>query len=193
MTKPSGAGPGHCLLFLRQIAKEGVLSKVAVIMGSRSDASIMSAAFSTLNELGLSFEVRVLSAHRAPRALIEYVDSLPERGCRVIIAAAGGAAHLPGVIAGLTDLPVIGVPIPTKMMGGLDSLLSIVQMPGGVPVATMATDRAGAKNSALYAARILALSDTELAGRLAEYNRKQTDKVVSQQIFGSDEIAASET
>lgn len=150
--------------------------KVAVILGSGSDAAVMAPAWETLEEFGVTYEKRVLSAHRNPGPLAEYVASLPEKGCEIVIAGAGGAAHLPGVIAALTTLPVIGVPVKSKALGGMDSLLSIVQMPSGIPVATMAID--GARNAALYAVSILALSDENLSSRLREFRQRQSDKVL---------------
>lgn len=137
---------------------------VGIIMGSRSDLETMRAAATTLQELGIPFEMRVVSAHRTPDLMYQYASSAAERGLRVIIAGAGGAAHLPGMVATKTTLPVIGVPVESKSLKGLDSLLSIAQMPAGVPVATMAIG--GAANAALYAARILALSDPNLEQRL---------------------------
>jgi len=138
--------------------------RVGIIMGSRSDLETMRAAATTLQELGVSFEMKVVSAHRTPDLMFEYASSAASRGLQVIIAGAGGAAHLPGMVATKTTLPVVGVPVESRSLKGLDSLLSIAQMPAGVPVATMAIG--GAANAALYAARILALSDTELAKRL---------------------------
>jgi 5-(carboxyamino)imidazole ribonucleotide mutase len=140
--------------------------RVGVIMGSRSDLDTMRAAATTLQELGIAFELRVVSAHRTPDLLFRYADEAQARGLQAIIAGAGGAAHLPGMVAAKTALPVIGVPIESKSLKGLDSLLSIAQMPAGVPVATMAIG--GAANAALFAARILALHDPGLATVLAE-------------------------
>ena len=140
--------------------------RVAIIMGSKSDLETMRAAATTLQELGVAFELRVVSAHRSPDLMFRYASEAQGRGIRVIIAGAGGAAHLPGMVATKTNLPVIGVPVESKALKGLDSLLSIAQMPSGVPVATMAIG--GAANAAFYAARILALDDTELARRLDE-------------------------
>jgi 5-(carboxyamino)imidazole ribonucleotide mutase len=137
---------------------------VGIIMGSRSDLETMRAAATTLQELGVPFELRVVSAHRTPDLMFKYAASAAERGIRVIIAGAGGAAHLPGMVATKTVLPVIGVPVESRSLKGLDSLLSIAQMPAGVPVGTMAIG--GAANAALYAARILALSDAALAERI---------------------------
>jgi 5-(carboxyamino)imidazole ribonucleotide mutase len=140
--------------------------RVGIIMGSRSDLETMQAAATTLRELGIAHEMRVVSAHRTPDLLYRYAEGAAARGLRVLIAGAGGAAHLPGMTAAKTNLPVIGVPVRGKTLDGLDSLLSIVQMPTGVPVATMAIGNAA--NAALFAARILALDDPALAQRLAE-------------------------
>ncbi len=149
-------------------------------MGSASDLEVMSAAMETLAEFGVDFEKRVISAHRTPDLMFEYAKTAKERGIGVIIAGAGGAAHVAGVVAGLTTVPVIGVPVRTQMMGGLDSLLSIVQMPGGIPVATVAIN--GSKNAALLAVEILALGDEELGKKLEEYRKKQTEKVLNTEI-----------
>ena len=151
--------------------------KVGVIMGSTSDLDVMLPAIQTLEEFGIEVDKRVISAHRAPHALMEWTESARERGLSVIIAGAGGAAHLAGVIAGLTTLPVIGVPVRSKTLDGLDSLLSMVQMPSGIPVACVAID--GAKNAALLAVQMLALNDAALLARLEEFRRKQTEKVLS--------------
>lgn len=145
-------------------------------MGSTSDYDIMSAAVSILEEFGVEYEKRVISAHRTPDLMCEYAKSARERGIGVIIAGAGGAAHVAGVVAGMTTVPVIGVPIQTKALGGMDSLLSIVQMPGGIPVATMAIN--GSKNAGLLAVEILALGDPSLAAKLDEYRKNQTAKVL---------------
>lgn len=139
---------------------------VGVVMGSDSDLPVMQSAVDVLGDLGIALEVRVTSAHRTPEEMIQYGKDAADRGIKVIIAGAGGAAHLPGMLASVTDLPVIGVPVRTKALSGMDSLLSIVQMPRGVPVATVAVDNA--TNAALLAARILALGDPELAGRVAQ-------------------------
>src|SRR6476659_3725047 len=136
---------------------------VGVIMGSRSDWETMQHACATLDELGVAFETRVVSAHRTPDLMAEYASGAADRGLQVVIAGAGGAAHLPGMTAAHTHLPVLGVPVESHALKGMDSLLSIVQMPGGVPVATFAIGKAGAKNAALHAAAILALSDSALA------------------------------
>ena len=152
------------------------MSKVAVIMGSASDWDVMAPACTTLEEFGIPYEKKVLSAHRNPGPLADYVKAAEANGFSIIIAGAGGAAHLPGVIAALTTLPVIGVPVKSKALNGLDSLLSIVQMPSGIPVATMAID--GAKNAALYAVAILALKDEGLSAKLQEFRKVQSDKVL---------------
>jgi 5-(carboxyamino)imidazole ribonucleotide mutase len=145
----------------------GATPAVAVIMGSDSDHRVMGAAVEVLGELGVDCEVRVVSAHRTPHDMVAFATGARDRGIRVIIAGAGGAAHLPGMVASMTTLPVIGVPVNATALDGLDSLLSIVQMPKGVPVATMAID--GARNAGLFAARILAVTDDDLAGRLAGF------------------------
>jgi 5-(carboxyamino)imidazole ribonucleotide mutase len=139
---------------------------VGIIMGSSSDLSVMEQAAGVLTEFGIEHEVRVVSAHRSPLRMVEYARTARERGLQVVIAGAGGAAHLPGMVASMTTLPVIGVPVPTQHLGGVDSLYSIAQMPGGVPVATMAIG--GARNAGLMAVRILATADDVLAARLAE-------------------------
>jgi 5-(carboxyamino)imidazole ribonucleotide mutase len=150
---------------------------VGIIMGSNSDLETMRAAATTLQELGIAFEMRVVSAHRTPDLMFRYASEAQGRGLKAIIAGAGGAAHLPGMVATKTQLPVIGVPVQSKALKGLDSLLSIAQMPAGVPVATMAIG--GAANAALFAARILALSDAALATRLDERTAKITADVES--------------
>jgi 5-(carboxyamino)imidazole ribonucleotide mutase len=139
----------------------------------------MKHAVETLKKLEVPYEVRVLSAHRTPAALDEYIEDLEERGCQVIVAAAGGAAHLAGVVAAKTLLPVLGVPMGTQL-GGLDSLLSIVQMPAGIPVGTLAIGRAGAVNASLLAAAILARSDTEIEGRLRQFRKEQAQTVLDE-------------
>ena len=151
--------------------------KVGVIMGSTSDLEVMTPAIETLLQFGIEVEKRVISAHRAPHELMRWTESARERGLSIIIAGAGGAAHLAGVIAGLTSLPVIGVPVRSKTLDGLDSLLSIVQMPAGIPVATVAIN--GSKNAALLAIAILALQDAELLAKLEAFRREQTEKVVN--------------
>lgn len=151
-------------------------------MGSKSDWNTMQAATDMLTQLHIPHEARVISAHRAPDALFEYVSKVEKRGIRVVIAGAGGAAHLPGVIAAKTTLPVLGVPMQSKSLQGLDSLLSIVQMPKGIPVGTLAIGEAGAANAALLAAAILALSDSEINQRLKEYREQQTARVLAEQL-----------
>lgn len=146
-------------------------------MGSGSDFEVMTPAIKTLEEFGIEVDKRVISAHRAPHALMEWAESARECGLSVIIAGAGGAAHLAGVIAGLTTLPVIGVPVRSKTLDGLDSLLSMVQMPSGIPVACVAID--GAKNAALLAVQMLALNDAALLAQLEDFRRKQTEKVLA--------------
>jgi 5-(carboxyamino)imidazole ribonucleotide mutase len=150
---------------------------VGIIMGSQSDWQTMHHAATLLDQLGVAHETRIVSAHRTPRRMIEYAETARSRGIKVIIAGAGGAAHLPGMTASLTDLPVLGVPVESAALKGQDSLLSIVQMPAGVPVGTLAIGRAGAVNAGLLAASILALSDPKLASRLAAYRKKQTADV----------------
>jgi 5-(carboxyamino)imidazole ribonucleotide mutase len=147
---------------------------VGIIMGSQSDWQTMQHAAATLDRLGIGHEARIVSAHRTPDRLFEYARAARDRGLRVIIAGAGGAAHLPGMAAALTSLPVLGVPIESRTLKGVDSLLSIVQMPAGVPVATFAIGEAGAVNAALFAAAILGLSDSAIAARLEDWRRAQT-------------------
>jgi 5-(carboxyamino)imidazole ribonucleotide mutase len=153
---------------------------VGIIMGSASDWETMQSAAEVLDKLGVAYEVRVVSAHRTPDLLFEYAAGARGRGLQVLIAGAGGAAHLPGMAAAKTTLPVLGVPVPSKTLGGLDSLLSIVQMPAGVPVATFAIGSAGAGNAALCAAAILANSHSGIATALAEFRQRQTAAVLSQ-------------
>jgi len=150
---------------------------VGLIMGSQSDWTTMKAAAQILEALNVPFESRIVSAHRTPDRLFAYAKEAESRGLKVIIAGAGGAAHLPGMAASMTPLPVLGVPIESKALKGMDSLLSIVQMPGGVPVATFAIGEAGAKNAGLHAAAILALNDGKLAERLATWRARQTEAV----------------
>ena len=156
-------------------------SKVAIVMGSTSDQTTMRFASETLESLGVDSETRVLSAHRTPEALRDWVDGLEGRGVRVVICGAGGAAHLAGAVAALTTLPVIGVPLvaPNAIAGGLDALLSTVQMPRGIPVATVAVGDAGAVNAGILAAEILATSDELLGGRIKEMRRRNAAKIVS--------------
>lgn len=150
---------------------------VAIIMGSRSDWPTMKLAAERLDQLGVAWEAKVVSAHRTPQRLYDFATNARANGHKVIIAGAGGAAHLPGMAASMTDLPVLGVPVQSKALKGMDSLLSIVQMPGGVPVATLAIGEAGAANAGILAAQILALSDEGLAGRLAAFRAAQTESV----------------
>lgn len=151
---------------------------VGIIMGSRSDWATMQHAGETLDALGIAHEVKVVSAHRTPDLLFEYAATAVDRGLKVIIAGAGGAAHLPGMVASKTRLPVLGVPVQSKALAGMDSLLSIVQMPAGIPVGTMAIGKAGAINAALLAAAILANDDAGVASALEQFRRAQTDKVL---------------
>jgi 5-(carboxyamino)imidazole ribonucleotide mutase len=148
-------------------------------MGSDSDWPIMRAAAVTLKNLGIPYEAKVLSAHRTPDQALDYAATASERGIKVLIGAAGGAAHLAGVLAAKTQIPVLGVPMPSKHLMGLDSLLSMVQMPGGIPVATFAVGEAGATNAALFAVSILALSDAAVAEKLNGFRQNQTEKVLS--------------
>nr|WP_294167649.1 5-(carboxyamino)imidazole ribonucleotide mutase [uncultured Sphingomonas sp.] len=150
---------------------------VGIIMGSASDWDTMRHAAETLDALQVAYETRIVSAHRTPDRLYRYAADAKQRGLRTIIAGAGGAAHLPGMAAAMTSLPVLGVPVESKALNGVDSLLSIVQMPAGVPVGTLAIGRAGAVNAALLAASILALGDAELAGRLERWRQDQTDSI----------------
>lgn len=152
---------------------------VGVIMGSKNDWDTMRATCDVLDALGIKNERTVVSAHRTPARMFAYAQAARKRGLKVIVAGAGGAAHLPGMVASETSLPVIGVPVQSRALSGLDSLLSIVQMPGGIPVATMAIGNSGAKNAGLMAARILALSDSELAKRLDAFIDEQTQQVLA--------------
>ena len=156
---------------------------VGVVMGSKSDLAVMEAAVEMLREFGVAHEVRVVSAHRTPDLLFEYAASAAGRGLRAIVAGAGGAAHLPGMLAAKTLVPVLGVPVPATSLQGMDSLLSIVQMPKGVPVATFAIGRAGAANAGLFAVQMLALTDDALAQKLAEWRAARTEEVLSQEIL----------
>ena len=151
---------------------------VAIIMGSTSDWPTMEGAARVLDELGVGHDDRIVSAHRTPERLYEFAKNARDRGTKVIIAGAGGAAHLPGMVASMTTLPVLGVPVQSKTLSGLDSLLSIVQMPKGVPVGTLAIGEAGAQNAGLMAASILSVGDKALAGRLEKWRQTQTDEVV---------------
>src|SRR6187200_1774354 len=163
-------------------ASKSSSSLVAIIMGSKSDWETMRHAGETLDELGVPNESHVLSAHRTPDATAEFAREAADRGIRVLIAGAGGAAHLAGVIAAYTWLPVLGVPIQSKALQGLDSLLSISQMPGGIPVGTLAIGSAGAKNAALLAASIIGLSDKNVRKKLEAFRKKQTDAVLAQRL-----------
>lgn len=154
-------------------------ARVGIIMGSRSDWDTMQHASNTLDSLGVAHEVRIVSAHRTPDVLYEYAESAVERGLEVVIAGAGGAAHLPGMTAAKTRLPVLAVPIETKALNGMDSLLSIVQMPAGVPVGSLAIGKAGAINAALLAAAILATNDDDVARTLDDYRKNQTESVLA--------------
>ncbi|MBQ3515462.1 MAG: 5-(carboxyamino)imidazole ribonucleotide mutase [Lachnospiraceae bacterium] len=149
--------------------------KVGIIMGSDSDLPVMSNAAKMLDDLGVAYELTIVSAHRTPDKLVEYAKTAKERGLKVIIAGAGGAAHLPGMVASMTTLPVIGVPVQTKALGGVDSLYSIVQMPPGIPVATVAIN--GALNAGLLAAKILATNDEELSKKVSDYAKSLKDMV----------------
>ena len=151
---------------------------IGIVMGSTSDWETMKAAAKTLEEFGVAYEAKALSAHRAPRQVAEWAEGAAKRGVKAIIAAAGGAAHLAGVVAAHTTLPVLGVPMPSKHLQGLDSLLSTVQMPKGIPVATFAIGEAGAANAALFAVALLALADKGMAKKLAAFRAKQTDTVL---------------
>ena len=151
--------------------------QVGIIMGSQSDWPTMAHAATVLETLGVSFEKRIVSAHRTPLRMMDYARTARERGLKVIIAGAGGAAHLPGMVASMTPLPVLGVPVESKALSGQDSLLSIVQMPGGVPVGTLAIGKAGATNAGLLAASILALGNPEIAEALDAWRKRQSDSV----------------
>ncbi len=152
---------------------------VGIVMGSDSDWPVLRAAGVTLKEFGIPYEARVLSAHRTPDEALDYAATAAERGIQVLIGAAGGAAHLAGVLAAKTTLPVLAVPMPSKHLQGLDSLLSMVQMPGGIPVATFAIGEAGATNAALFAISILALNDAATAAQLADFRQRQKTKVLA--------------
>lgn len=162
---------------------------VGIIMGSRSDWSTMRHAAETLELLGVAFETRVVSAHRTPDLLFEYCEQARERGLQLLIAGAGGAAHLPGMAAAKTSLPVLGVPVPSKALNGVDSLLSIVQMPAGIPVATLAIGRAGAVNAALLAAAILGAGRPEILAALERYRSEQTQAVLASPDPAADDSA----
>jgi len=155
---------------------------VGVVMGSKSDYEVLSAAVEILRELDIPHEARVVSAHRTPDWLFKYAETARDRGLRVIIAGAGGAAHLPGMLAAKTLVPVLGVPVPATVLNGLDSLLSIVQMPKGVPVGTLAIGKPGAANAAIFAAEMLAANNTSLYERLAAWRKARTDEVLIQEL-----------
>lgn len=157
------------------LKSEGVMNKIGIIMGSDSDLTVMSEAAKVLDQMGVSYELNIVSAHRTPERLFEYAKTAKSRGLQVIVAGAGGAAHLPGMVASLTVLPVIGVPVQTKTLQGLDSLLSIVQMPAGIPVATVAIN--GAWNAGLLAAKILATTDEVLSKKLLNYTEQLKNTV----------------
>ena len=156
---------------------------VSILMGSRSDLPTMEACFNQLKEFDIPFEAHALSAHRTPNEVIALAEGAKKRGIKVIIAAAGGAAHLGGVIASSTTLPVIGVPIQTSALGGMYSLLSTVQMPGGIPVATVAIGKAGAKNAAILAAQMIALSDDEMAEKMEAFKKAMAEKVIKDSVI----------
>jgi 5-(carboxyamino)imidazole ribonucleotide mutase len=158
------------------------MTQVGIIMGSQSDWATMKHAADVLGELGVTYETRIVSAHRTPDLLFEYASTAADRGIRVIIAGAGGAAHLPGMTAAKTRLPVLGVPVQSKALSGLDSLLSIVQMPKGIPVGTLAIGEAGAANAGLLAAAIVALGDPAVAQRLEAYRAAQTQRVLEDKL-----------
>jgi len=153
------------------------MSKIAIIMGSQSDYETMKKCEEILHEFGIKFETQIVSAHRTPKRLYDFCENAKNNEIKIIIAGAGGAAHLPGMVASMTEIPVLGVPIKSKALDGLDSLLSIAQMPAGIPVGTLAIGEAGAKNSALLAIAILAINDKNLAKKLLNYRKKQTQIV----------------
>lgn len=156
--------------------------RIGLVMGSNSDWNVMQHAADMLEQFGIAFEPKVVSAHRTPELLFEYADKARARGLDCIIAGAGGAAHLPGMLAASTTVPILGVPVPSRYLKGMDSLLSIVQMPKGVPVATFAIGEAGAANAALYAISILAVTDSELAGKLEQFRKDQQQRVFAMEL-----------
>ena len=158
------------------------MAKISIIMGSNSDWPVMRHAAQFLEQFGISYEARVVSAHRTPDLMFEYAETARERGIQAIIAGAGGAAHLPGMVAAKTTLPVLGVPVPSKYLRGEDSLLSIVQMPKGIPVATFAIGEAGAANAALFAVSLLSNHDPELAAKLADFRERQKQAVLQMEL-----------
>jgi 5-(carboxyamino)imidazole ribonucleotide mutase len=153
------------------------MKKIAIIMGSQSDYETMKKCEEILQEFDIEFETKIVSAHRTPKRLYQFCENIKKDGIKLIIAGAGGAAHLPGMVASMTEIPVLGVPIKSKALDGLDALLSIAQMPAGIPVGTLAIGEAGAKNSALLAIAILAMNDEKLAKKLIEYRKNQTEAV----------------
>jgi 5-(carboxyamino)imidazole ribonucleotide mutase len=155
---------------------------VGIVMGSDSDWPVMRACAETLKKFGIAYEAKVLSAHRTPDAALEYAATAQQRGMKILIGAAGGAAHLAGVLAAKTELPVLAVPMPSKHLQGLDSLLAMVQMPGGIPVATFAIGEAGATNAALFSVAMLALSDATIASKLSDFRKQQTEKVLAKSL-----------
>ena len=158
------------------------MAKIGIIMGSNSDWPVMRHAAQFLEQFGISYEARVVSAHRTPDLMFEYAETARKRGIQAIIAGAGGAAHLPGMVAAKTTLPVLGVPVPSKYLRGEDSLLSIVQMPKGIPVATFAIGEAGAANAALFAVSLLSNHDPELAAKLADFRERQKQAVLEMEL-----------
>lgn len=158
------------------------MAKIGIIMGSNSDWPVMRHAAQFLEQFGISYEARVVSAHRTPDLMFEYAETARERGIQAIIAGAGGAAHVPGMVAAKTTLPVLGVPVPSKYLRGEDSLLSIVQMPKGIPVATFAIGEAGAANAALFAVSLLSNHDPELAAKLADFRERQKQAVLEMEL-----------
>jgi 5-(carboxyamino)imidazole ribonucleotide mutase len=159
--------------------ERGEMIQIGIVMGSTSDWEIMQHAARQLKDLGVPYETKVVSAHRTPDLLFRYAETAADRGIKALIAGAGGAAHLPGMLAAKTTLPVLGVPVPSKYLKGLDSLYSIVQMPKGIPVATFAIGEAGAANAGLFAAALLAVDDPALQAKLREFRQKQTDTVLA--------------
>ena len=169
---------GYVVALSTRLRRQKIMgSEIAIIMGSTSDWPTMEHAANVLDALEISYEAKVISAHRTPDRLVDFAKSAQKAGFKVIIAGAGGATHLPGMCASMSQLPVLGVPVQSSTLSGLDSLLSIVQMPGGVPVGTLAIGKAGAKNAALLAASILALSDPDLSKRLGQWRSEQTDSI----------------
>ena len=164
------------------MAKQSPQPVVGIVMGSQSDWPTMRHASETLTALGVAHECRIMSAHRTPKRMMDYAESARDRGLNVIIAGAGGAAHLPGMTASMTMIPVLGVPIESKALSGLDSLLSIVQMPGGIPVGTLAIGKAGAINAGLMAASIVGLEDAAVAAALTDWRQRQTDSVADEPV-----------